>query len=236
VVRVLSAEEVTPEAGLVMTKKIAASTLAAAAPPTPLEVGMIEVSLTVMLQPSAITKELTREIASELGLPARLSRAGQVIGIMAGVIGISGAVTAAAPAAKIAGAKADLARHASLITEDPNRNGRRMQAGQSRVTIAADHLARVASAAIAASFKRGYRTLRGGHRPVAWPSGTAVSSPCRERGPSGSGGRALKLEDWELLRLGRNRVMENILDAALALLLQRHPTSTEQHTKGIISG
>jgi hypothetical protein len=55
------------------------------------------------LQPGAIDRETTREIAIQLGLPARLSRASRVIGIAAGVVGITGAIPAAGPAAKIAG-------------------------------------------------------------------------------------------------------------------------------------
>jgi uncharacterized protein YggE len=51
VVRVLSAEEVTPEARPTMyNRAMAAPAVAGAAPPTPLEVGTIEVSLTVMLR------------------------------------------------------------------------------------------------------------------------------------------------------------------------------------------
>lgn len=50
VVRVLSAEEVTPERGVVMYNKAVAPAVAAAAPPTPLEIGMIGVTVTVMLR------------------------------------------------------------------------------------------------------------------------------------------------------------------------------------------
>lgn len=51
VVRVLSAEEVTPQEGPVMYKRVMAPPApAGAVSPTPLEVGMIEVSLTVMLR------------------------------------------------------------------------------------------------------------------------------------------------------------------------------------------
>jgi hypothetical protein len=55
------------------------------------------------LQSGAIDRETTREIASQLGLPARLSNAGRAIGIMAGVISIAGAIPAAAVTAKVAG-------------------------------------------------------------------------------------------------------------------------------------
>jgi hypothetical protein len=55
------------------------------------------------LRPQAVTKETTREIASELGLPARLSGVGRTMGIAAGFIGIVGAVPQAAVAAAIAG-------------------------------------------------------------------------------------------------------------------------------------
>lgn len=56
-----------------------------------------------LLQVGAIDRETTREVASQLGLPARLSKAGRTVGIAAGVIGIAGAVPALAPAAAIAG-------------------------------------------------------------------------------------------------------------------------------------
>lgn len=55
------------------------------------------------LQAGAIDREATRELASQLGLPARLKKAGRTIGIAAGVIGISGGAAVIAPAAAIAG-------------------------------------------------------------------------------------------------------------------------------------
>jgi hypothetical protein len=55
------------------------------------------------LQIGAIDRETTREIASQLGLPARLSKAGRSIGIAAGVVGIVGAVPTLGPAAAITG-------------------------------------------------------------------------------------------------------------------------------------
>ena len=50
VVRVLSAEEITPEGGIPMYKRAAEPALAGAAPPTPLEIGMIEVEVHVALR------------------------------------------------------------------------------------------------------------------------------------------------------------------------------------------
>jgi len=44
------------------------------------------------LQPGAMDLETTREVASQLGLPARLSGVGRTMAIAAGVIGIAGAV------------------------------------------------------------------------------------------------------------------------------------------------
>jgi len=55
------------------------------------------------LQAGAIDRETTREVASRLGLPARLSKVGRTVGIVAGIIGIAGAAPAVAPAAAIAG-------------------------------------------------------------------------------------------------------------------------------------
>lgn len=51
----------------------------------------------------SVDTETTREIASELSLPARLKKVNLTVGIWAGVIGIAGAVPALAPAAVIVG-------------------------------------------------------------------------------------------------------------------------------------
>jgi hypothetical protein len=55
------------------------------------------------LKVGSIGQEGIRELASLLGLPARLRKAGRTIGIAGGVITIAGAVAALAPAAAIAG-------------------------------------------------------------------------------------------------------------------------------------
>jgi hypothetical protein len=55
------------------------------------------------LQVGAIDQDRTRELASLLGLPGRLSKAGRAVGIAAGVIGILGAVPTLGPAAAIGG-------------------------------------------------------------------------------------------------------------------------------------
>jgi hypothetical protein len=55
------------------------------------------------LPPGALDREAVREIATRLGLPARLSSVGKVFGITAGVMGIAGAVATVAPAAAAAG-------------------------------------------------------------------------------------------------------------------------------------
>lgn len=55
------------------------------------------------LQVGAIDRDTTRELASQLGLPARLNKAGRTVGIAAGIVGMVGAVPAFGPAAAIAG-------------------------------------------------------------------------------------------------------------------------------------
>ena len=45
----------------------------------------------------------TRELAAILGLPARLSAVGKLMGVAAGMIGVAGASSALGPAAAIAG-------------------------------------------------------------------------------------------------------------------------------------
>lgn len=55
------------------------------------------------LQPGALDRETTRELAGELGLPARLSNAGKLMGIAAGLVGIAGAIPAFSPGAAVVG-------------------------------------------------------------------------------------------------------------------------------------
>ncbi len=55
------------------------------------------------LKVGAIDRESTRQLASQLGLPARLRKSGRTVGIAAGVIGFGGGVAALAPAAAITG-------------------------------------------------------------------------------------------------------------------------------------
>jgi hypothetical protein len=55
------------------------------------------------LQVGAIDRETTRELASQLALPARLSKSGRTVGIAAGIIGIAGAIPTLGPAVAVAG-------------------------------------------------------------------------------------------------------------------------------------
>lgn len=55
------------------------------------------------LKAGAIDRETTRELAGQLGLPARLNKAGRNLGIAAGIIGAVGSVPILGPPAAIAG-------------------------------------------------------------------------------------------------------------------------------------
>lgn len=55
------------------------------------------------LKPGALDRETIRDVAQHLGLPARLTAAGKVMGVAAGVIGIAGVAPEIGPAAAIAG-------------------------------------------------------------------------------------------------------------------------------------
>ena len=55
------------------------------------------------LKPGALDRETTRELAAQLALPARLSKAGKVMGFAAGLVGIAGSVPELGPAAAVVG-------------------------------------------------------------------------------------------------------------------------------------
>lgn len=55
------------------------------------------------LKAGAMDRETTRELAGQLGLPARLNKAGRKLGIAAGVIGAVGSIPVLGPPAAIAG-------------------------------------------------------------------------------------------------------------------------------------
>jgi hypothetical protein len=61
------------------------------------------------LKAGSLDREATREVAALLGLPARLSAAGKIMGVTAGLIGLAGAAPALAPAAAIGGSLVSVA-------------------------------------------------------------------------------------------------------------------------------